>query len=333
MNEWQEFSCTENGQRLDIFLAATVPELTRSRAQKLIEQGNVEVNQAAAKARTLLNIGDSIRIRIPNAVPTTLKAEEIPLNILFEDEQLIVIDKAAGLVVHPGAGNWEGTLVQALLFHCGDAMPSIGGETRPGIVHRIDKNTSGVLVVAKTDLAHQHLSGQFKDHSIDRRYIGLAWGPNAKDEGEYSEPIARDARDRKRMWIREDGKKALTRFKVIEKFRLGADSALFLFEAKLFTGRTHQIRVHFAYHGYPLVGDKVYAAAVSHAGKTRKERGTQVLAKRHPDALALIDELYKISRQFLHASVLEFTHPLTGERLHFRSPLPPELGRILEKLR
>lgn len=330
---WQEFRCSESGQRLDIFLAQTVPDLSRSRAQKLIDSNDVEVNGEVVKARTLLNLDDVIRVRIPEATPSLqLKAENIPLNILFEDAELLVLDKPAGLVVHPGAGNWEGTMVQALLHHCKDALPSVGGELRPGIVHRIDKNTSGILVVAKSDRAHQHLSQQFKAHSIDRRYIGLAWGPLASATGEFTDPLARDPRERKRIWVNPEGRTAHTRYETLENFSLGNNVSLVLFRAELLTGRTHQIRVHFAFHGYPLLGDSVYDL-VNRVGRQQKERGLQAMAKKDPDTFALCRELIERGRQFLHATSLSFTHPVTEERLSFTSPLPPDLETILKALR
>ena len=256
----------EAGERLDVALARLTPELSRSRVQKLIEEGRVRRNGAACKANTRLAAGDQLELFLPEPRPLGLKAESIPIEVLYQDEHLAVVEKPAGLVVHPAAGHADGTLVNALLHHFKDLSSGagIGGELRPGIVHRIDKNTSGILLVTKTDLAHQHLSKQFKEHTISRKYLGLCWGrPPAA--GEWNEPIARDPKERKRMAVVPGGRAALTRFRVLRSF----GGALSLFEAELFTGRTHQIRVHFSTHGFPLVGDPVYGNATRAARQAR----------------------------------------------------------------
>jgi 23S rRNA pseudouridine1911/1915/1917 synthase len=230
-------------------------------------------------------------------------------------------------VVHPAAGHDDGTLVNALLHHFPDLSTGsgIGGELRPGIVHRIDKNTSGILLVTKTDLAHQHLSQQFKEHSITRRYKGLCWGA-LPEKGEWNEAIARDPKERKRMALVPDGRRALTRYR-----RVSAYAGLSLFEAELFTGRTHQIRVHFSAHGFPLAGDAVYSNA-TRAARRAKEDGSKSVAKRCPAAASSIEALAERGRQFLHAAHLGFTHPVSGQRLEFNSDLPADLKEIVLSL-
>jgi 23S rRNA pseudouridine1911/1915/1917 synthase len=326
---WNNATADREGERLDVAIARLFPELSRSRVQKLIEQGHVRLNGQAAKANLKPETGDRIELYLPPPRPLDLKAESIPLEILFQDEHLAVIEKPAGLVVHPAAGHEEGTLVHALLHHFGEVLArgsGIGGELRPGIVHRIDKNTSGILLVTKTDLAHHHLSRQFKDHSITRRYTGLCWG-GLPASGEWNEAIARDPRERKRMALMPAGRPALTRYRRKEIFPGAA-----LFEAELFTGRTHQIRVHFSAHGFPLVGDPVYGNA-TRAARRGREEGARALQKKCPSAVAAAEALQEAGRQFLHASHLGFAHPVNGSRLEFTSELPPDLNALVLELR
>lgn len=317
------------GRRLDAFLPLQFPELSRSRAQKLIAEGQVKCNGEAAKANRLLEAGDSLEIFWPAVKPSELTAEAIPLQIYFQDEHLAVIEKPAGLVVHPAAGHESGTLVNALLHHFPDLAKGtgVGGEQRPGIVHRIDRNTSGILLITKTDLAHRSLGAQFKEHSISRRYQGLAWG-KLPSKGEWKGNIGRDPKDRKRMTIVAEGsgRTALTRYRAL-KHLPGATH----FEAELLTGRTHQIRVHFSAHGYPLVGDSVYAA-LNRQAKQQGEKSQQSLSRRSPAAFEKAKALLAGSRQFLHAAHLGFTHPVSQERMEFDSALPPDLASLLEEL-
>lgn len=325
--QWNETTADQNDERLDLALARLFPGLSRSRGQRLIEDGHVKLNGGAAKANHKLEAGDKIELFLPAPIPLELRAEEIPLPILFQDEHLAVVDKPAGLVVHPGAGHPEGTMVNALLHLFPDLAsgPGIGGELRPGIVHRIDKNTSGILLVTKTDLAHQHLSRQFKEHSISRRYRGLCWG-KLPPAGEWNGPIGRDPKERKRMAIVEGGRNALTRYHTLKNFQ-----DLSYFEAELFTGRTHQIRVHFSANGFPLAGDAVYGTASRSARRTQED-GMRKLAKRDPGSTAKLAALAAAERQFLHAAHLGFTHPASQERMEFDSELPADLREIVVSL-
>lgn len=316
------------GERLDAYLARTFPELSRSRAQKLIEEEQVRRNGQAAKANNRLANGDRLEIFLPAPRPLDLQAQEIPLKILYQDEHLAVIEKPAGLVVHPAAGHEDGTLVNALLHHFGDLSGGggIGGELRPGIVHRIDRQTSGILLVTKTDLAHQHLSKQFKEHTITRRYKGLAFGA-LPATGEWNDPLGRDPKERKRMAIVEGGRTARTKFRRLISYA----GPLSLFEAELFTGRTHQIRVHFSSHGYPLAGDSTYVNA-ARGPRRAKEIAMQTLLKKCPEAHAKLAGLLENGRQFLHAAHLGFAHPVSGETLTFDSELPADLNDVVLSL-
>jgi 23S rRNA pseudouridine1911/1915/1917 synthase len=324
--DWTRIASDAVGIRLDVYLPQKFPELSRARAQKLISAGQVLLNNEAVRTNHLLELGDAIAIFLPPPAPTELAAQEIPLTIYFQDECLAVIEKPAGLVVHPSAGHIDGTLVNALLHHFPDLSTGsgIGGEHRPGIVHRIDRNTSGILLITKTDFAHRALSAQFKDHSISRRYVGLAWG-KMPAKGEWQGNIGRDPKERKRMAIVPDGsgRTALTRFRALQHFE-----SLTHFEAELLTGRTHQIRVHFTSHGFPLVGDMIYGGANRQARQVR-ETGMRNLLKRCPPAHSKVLELQELGRQFLHAAHLGFTHPLSRERLEFDSPLPSDLQEIM----
>ncbi len=320
---WNSIEVESGGERLDLFLAR-VSGLSRSQAQRLLEANNVTVNGTPpAKAGLLLETGDKLEIFLPLPRPSELTAQNIPLEILYQDDQLAVIEKPAGLVVHPAAGHSDGTLVNALLHHLGDLSSGsgVGGELRPGIVHRIDRWTSGVLLVTKTDHAHQNLSAQFKVHSITRRYIGICWG-HLPEKGEWNAPIARDPKERKRMAIVEGGRKAVTRYRSVRHYGTLATQ----FEAELLTGRTHQVRVHFASQGYPLVGDTTYAS-LTRGGKQKRDLG--MAAARKEGNFPEIEALEQKGRQFLHAAHLAFDHPVTNERMEFSSKLPPDLEAVM----
>lgn len=314
--------------RLDAYLARIYQELSRTAAQRLIEEEHVKVNGAFQRVSYKLQVGDQIEVYLPAPRPSPLNPEAIPLHILYQDPHLAVIEKPAGLVVHPAAGHSEGTLVNALLHHLGDLSTGsgIGGELRPGIVHRIDRNTSGVLLVTKTDSAHQALSKQFKEHTITRRYTGLCWG-ELPAKGEWQGNIGRDPKERKRMAIVENGRHAITRFRAIQHF----GNFLTQFEAELLTGRTHQVRVHFASHGFPLAGDLVYAGS-GQKPRVAREKGIAALRKTLPKALPGLEALDESNRQFLHAAYLEFTHPATGQRMQFSSEVPADLQEIMLSL-
>jgi 23S rRNA pseudouridine1911/1915/1917 synthase len=298
------------GWRLDRALAAAVPTLSRERLKSLIRSGAVEaegkaVRDPAAKVRG----EEELRLAVPEPTPAHNEAQDIPLTVVFEDEHLLVVDKPAGLVVHPAAGNFDGTLVNALLHHCAGQLSGIGGVARPGIVHRIDKDTSGLLVVAKTDVAHEGLAKQFAAHSIDRRYLALVNGSPRASEGTVDAPLARSATNRKKIAIVEGqrGKRAVTHWKRLQNLK---DAALL--ECRLETGRTHKVRVHLASIGHPLLGDPVY-------GRSGKTHGK------------LLNEL-QFHRQALHAAELGFTHPVTRRRLSFSSPMPTDMQELFNAL-
>ena len=291
------------GRRLDALLAQLEPALSRAQAQRLIERGLVTVEGRASKPSHRVREGERIEARVPAPESAELEPEAIPLRVVYEDADLIVIDKPAGLVVHPAPGHAHGTLVHALLHHCPD-LAGVGGVARPGIVHRLDKGTSGLLVAAKHDLAHRSLAAQFKAHSIDREYRALVRGAPRADEGCVRAPIGRHPVDRKRFSTRARiGRAAVTHWSV--ERRLGAHTLL---RVRLETGRTHQIRVHLASVGLPIAGDPVYGA--SRRGNT-------------PPGL---------ERPALHAALLGFDHPRSGERMRFESPLPEDLERVLAEL-
>ncbi len=286
-------------ERLDKFVAARLPELSRTAVQRLIDEGFVMVNGAAGDAARKVGQGDVIDVRIPPPAPATIEAEDIPLQIVYEDADLIVIDKPAGLVMHPAAGHARGTLVNAILAHAPD-LRGIGGETRPGIVHRLDKDTSGLIVVAKHDAAHRELQRQFKARSVKKVYLALVEGRVEPAQSSIDAPIARDRIHRKRMAVSPDGRPSRTRYKVIGDWGLYS-----LVEAYPETGRTHQIRVHFAWLGHPLAGDTLYG---------RKKPSLP------------------IGRHFLHAARLTLRLPSTGEERTFESPLPEDLRQVLQRL-
>lgn len=293
--------------RLDSYLAGRLPELSRSRVAQLLGEGRVLLNGRVPRKSERLALGDVIEVELPPPEPTELEPEAIPLEIVYQDRDLAVIDKPAGLVVHPAPGHRRGTLVHALLHHLTD-LSGIGGVLRPGIVHRLDRDTSGLLLVAKNDEAHRRLAAALKRREIRRRYLVACWGHLRRDEEEVSAPIGRSPSQRQRMAVVEGGRPALTRFRRLERWR-GAD----LLEAELVTGRTHQIRVHLASIGHPVVGDAVYGAGAERGIGGTLRGWAREFARRVP-------------RQFLHAAELELVHPRTGKALHFTSPLPPELA-------
>src|SRR5580658_9398675 len=317
----------EAGGRLDRLLAVHVGELSRTRLKALIEAGAVAVDgHTIREPGYRVNSGASILIDIPPPAPAKPAAEPIPLNVIYEDADIIVIDKPKGLVVHPAAGHATGTLVNALIAHCGDSLSGIGGERRPGIVHRLDKDTTGLMVVAKNDRAHRRLAAQFADHGrsgepFERSYLALAWGAPERPHGVVDRPIDRDPHSRERMAIREGGREAVTHWQVLERYagpnprRSGkagqpAEPVASLLLCRLETGRTHQIRVHLASIGHPLLGDQLYGAGF----RTK----TTLLGPEAQVALA------NLGRQALHAHILKVMHPSSGEILQFRSELPPE---------
>ncbi|MEO8362405.1 MAG: RluA family pseudouridine synthase [Vicinamibacteria bacterium] len=299
-----------DGQRIDKALAATFPDLSRSRIHGLIESGDVCLNGVVPKASAKVRSGDVLTLSVPAAIPSDLKPEKGDLKILFEDESLLVVSKAAGIVVHPGAGTNGGTLAAVLLEHCG-TLSQIGGVTRPGIVHRLDKGTSGLLVVAKNDHAHRSLSAQFKARSVTKIYAAIAFGVPKPSRGSVRLPIGRDPGHRKRMAVVEDGREAWTDYETLEL--LGIASSLRL---TLHSGRTHQIRVHMAALKCPLVGDNTYGAAP--------------IASRAPGAVR--DLVTGFDRPALHAHVLGFEHPTSGKALRFEEPWPEDMTRLRESL-
>ncbi len=306
------FPAGEGPERLDSFLARAVDDLTRSAAQRLIDEGMVTVDGTASKPSLKLKGGERVIVSIPPPLPAEPAAEQIPLEILYEDSDLIVVNKPAGMVVHPGAGTGSGTLVNALLGHCRD-LSGIGGQVRPGIVHRIDKDTSGVLVVAKNDRTHVALAHQFKEHTVKRVYLALVFGSPKADKGRIESVIGRHPSERTKMSGRaRHGKHAVTHWQTVCRY-----PGLTLLRLKLETGRTHQIRVHLSEAGHPLVGDQVYGG------------GGRLAAIRDPELRRLIREL---GRQALHAKVLGFVHPSTGEYLEFDTELPEDMARIIEYL-
>lgn len=296
MNKRLEFTVASSGERLDRYITEQC-QISRSYAQKLIGEGQVTVNGHPAKASQKLNIGDRVTATIPPPSPISLVPEDIPLKIVYEDSDLIVIDKPAGLLVHPTAGRRTGTLVNAILAHCSD-LGSINGSVRPGIVHRLDKDTSGLMMVAKNEAAQMSLSSQIKQRSITKEYLALVLGHLSPERGAIEAPIGRHPKDRKRMAVVSGGREARTEYRVIKY-----SDDYTLLEAMPETGRTHQIRVHFAAIGHPIFGDPIYG-------------------KRSPI----------LGRQFLHAHRLGFRLPSSGEYVEFESELPPELEEVLRRI-
>lgn len=297
----RRIEAAEAGFRIDVFLSENDPSHSRSYYKNRIAEGEVKVNGETVKAGYLLREGDVIEAELKEPVPLEIAPEEIPLKILYEDSDVILVDKPKGMVVHPAAGHYTGTLVNALLLHCRD-LSGINGVLRPGIVHRIDRDTSGVVIACKNDEAHNAIAAQLKEHSITRRYIALVTGNLKEDEGTVDAPIGRHRTERKKMAVDpEHGKRAVTHYRVLERF-----GSYTLLECRLETGRTHQIRVHMAHIRHPLVGDTVYSSQ-----KCR----------------------FETEGQCLHAYVLGFVHPRTGEYMEFSSELPDYFKNLLDKLR
>jgi len=315
------------GQRLDRFLSETLPDLSRTRVQALIKDGQVASSGATIEdVKYRVKPGDRFELTVPPAVETTLAPEAIPLNVLYEDDCLLVIDKPAGLVVHPGAGQPHGTLVNALIAHCGDSLSGIGGVARPGIVHRLDKDTSGLMVVAKTDKAHRSLAKQFADHgrtgALERGYLALVWGAPSRPHGVINAPVGRHPTSRTKMAVlpADKGRHAVTHWRVVETYGNDKDGPLAsLIECTLETGRTHQVRVHLAHFGHPLIGDPLYA------------RGFKSKLRKLPAPLQ--SRIAAIKRQALHAGRLAFVHPETRTLLEFNSPQPDDLSDIAGTLK
>lgn len=296
----RRITCEDAGIRIDSYLKDAVDGVSRSYVQKLIDDGDVTVNGKTVKSNYKSKKGDVIDIVVPDPVKLDINAEDIELDILYEDDDLLVINKPQGMVVHPAAGNYSGTLVNALMKHCTN-LSGINGVMRPGIVHRIDKDTSGLLLVAKNDKAHKNLAEQLKEHSVNRRYLALVEGVIKNDKGTIEGNIGRNPNDRKKMDVVAKGKPAITHFYVRERFKNYT-----LIEAKLETGRTHQIRVHMAHIGHPVVGDPLYGI--------KKQK-------------------FRLKGQTLHAAVIGFIHPTTGEYMEFEAPLPDYFQKLIQNIR
>ena len=292
----------EIGKRIDVYIAEYKEELSRSRVQKLIENGLVTVNGKAVKSNYKLRKGDILEVEIPDPEPLEIEAEDIPLDIIYEDKDVVIVNKPQGMVVHPAPGHYSETLVNALMYHCKDDLSGINGQMRPGIVHRIDKDTSGVIMIAKSDAAHNSLAQQLAVHSITRKYYAVVCGNIKEDSGTVDKPIGRNPKDRKKMAVVQGGRRAVTHYRVLERF----GGKYTLIEAQLETGRTHQIRVHMASLGHPLLGVTVYGS------------------EKQP---------FKLQGQVLHAKVLGFNHPSDGRYVEFESPLPKYFEKLLIKLR
>ncbi|HJJ06390.1 MAG TPA: RluA family pseudouridine synthase [Clostridiaceae bacterium] len=291
----------EKGVRLDSYITKKLNDLSRANIQRLIEDGNILVNSAKQKISYKVNSGDKIEITIPEPKKIDLKPQDIKVEIVYEDNDIIVVNKPKGLVVHPAVGNPDGTLVNAIMNICKDSLSGIGGEVRPGIVHRLDKDTTGLLIVAKNDKAHIKLSEQIKNREVKKIYIALVRGNIPENEATINMPIGRSTKDRKKMAVVKNGKEAVTHFKVIDRFKNYT-----LLEIKIDTGRTHQIRVHMAEIGYPVVGDMVYSNGKNEFG---------------------------VEGQMLHAKSLDFKHPITGKNMHLEAELPKYFKDIIDKLK
>ena len=290
----------EETLRLDVLLSRRVEGLTRSAAQRLLEEGKVSLQGRPLKKNHRLRAGEALELCLPDPVPTDARPQNIPLDIVYEDADVAVVNKPRGMVVHPAPGNPDGTLVNALLAHCGQSLSGVGGAIRPGIVHRIDKDTSGLLIIAKNDRAHLALSAQLKDHTLSRVYEAVAIGSLKEDRGTVDAPIGRSLRDRKRMAVVPDGRRAVTHYEVLARY-----PGYTHLRCQLETGRTHQIRVHMAYLGHPLAGDPVYGP------------------KNDPE---------RLGGQCLHARELTFVHPTTGQTVHLTCPLPDWFSGFLDRL-
>ena len=289
------------GKRIDGYIASVNKDLSRSTVQRLIEEESITVNNRKTKDSYKLKLNDEIEITVPEAKEIDIKAEDIPLEILYEDNDIIVVNKPKGMVVHPANGNPDGTLVNAIMSICKESLSGIGGEIRPGIVHRLDKDTSGTIIVAKNDKAHIALSEALKNHEIKKTYIALVRGNIKENEATINMPIARSTKDRKKMTVDKKGKEAITHFKVLNRF----NNKYTLLEINIETGRTHQIRVHLSHIGYPIIGDEVYSNGKNEWG---------------------------VKGQCLHAKSLDFKHPITGKQMHIESELPEYFKKILEEL-
>ena len=289
------------GKRIDSFIPSIKKDISRSMVQKLIKEENIKVNGKETKHSYKLKLNDEIEISIPEAKEIDLKAQDIPLDIIYEDDDIIVINKPKGMVVHPANGNPDGTLVNAVMAICKDSLSGIGGEIRPGIVHRLDKDTSGAIIVAKNDKAHVNLSEQLKEHKVKKTYLALVRGIIKENEATINMPISRSNKDRKKMDVNKEGKEAITHFKVLRRYK----NKYTLLQINLETGRTHQIRVHLSYIGYPIIGDEVYSNGKNEWG---------------------------IKGQCLHAWKLEFMHPITKEKISLEAEIPEYLKNILKEL-
>ena len=290
----------EETLRLDVLLSRRVEGLSRSAAQRLLEEGKVSLQGRPLKKNHRLRAGEALELCLPDPVPTDARPQNIPLDIVYEDADVAVVNKPRGMVVHPAPGNPDGTLVNALLAHCGQSLSGVGGAIRPGIVHRIDKDTSGLLIIAKNDRAHLALSAQLKDHTLSRVYEAVAIGSLKEDRGTVDAPIGRSLRDRKKMAVVSDGRRAVTHYQVLARY-----PGYTHLRCQLETGRTHQIRVHMAYLGHPLAGDPVYGP------------------KNDPE---------RLGGQCLHARELTFVHPTTGQTVHLTCPLPDWFSGFLDRL-
>ena len=294
-----EVEAEQEGERLDKFLSIIYPEFSRAFFQKLIKSKQVSVNETPQKASYCVKIDDIVTVEIPDAVETTIEPENIPLDILYEDDDVLIVNKPKGMVVHPSAGHYSGTLVNAIMYHCKDTLSGINGEIRPGIVHRIDMDTTGSLIVCKNDEAHVNIAQQIKEHSVNRIYVGLVCGNVKEDSGTVEGAIGRHPIERKKMAINEkNGKPAITHYKVLERFKNYT-----YMQFKLETGRTHQIRVHMASIGHPLLGDTLYSSGRS--------------------------PFKHLQGQCLHAKTIGFIHPKTGEYMEYSAPLPEYFEKLL----
>ena len=295
------FQAEQTGLRLDVFLAGQMPDLTRSAIQKLLENGNVTKNGSPVKKNQKTTAGDVYEVQVPEVKPVDLQPEDIALDVAYEDDDIIVVNKPKDLVVHPAAGHWDGTLVNALMHHCGDSLSGINGELRPGIVHRIDKDTSGLILVAKNDFAHQKLAAQLADHTMHRTYECIVCGNIRQDEGTIDAPIGRHPQDRKKMAVTANGKNAVTHYTVLHRYANYTHV-----QCRLETGRTHQIRVHLSWQNHPILGDLVY-------GHKKPEMGQDT--------------------QCLHARQLTFIHPRTEQEMTVTCDLPDYFQQVLDKLK
>lgn len=291
-------------ERLDLYISKAEPKISRMTVKRLLEEGKILVNGKNQKASYKVALNDKIEIQIDKPKEIELKAQDIPIEIMYEDSDIIVVNKPKGMVVHPANGNPDGTLVNAIMAICKDSLSGIGGEIRPGIVHRLDKDTSGLLIVAKNDLAHIKMSEQIKDRKVKKTYIALVRGTVPENEATINMPIGRSTKDRKKMAVVKDGKEAITHFKVLKRYTT-KNGTYTLLEVKIDTGRTHQIRVHLAQIGFPIIGDTVYSNGKNEFG---------------------------VVGQCLHAKRLEFSHPITGKEMQIEAPLPEYFEKIIESL-